>query len=474
MIKNTFFLILITLGFSSNVIANVAMTESYADIVEPLIPAVVNISVVQKSSPTKEEFTDGSQLEEFYKFFERFGQMPGMEDDENSDDAKPSSAGSGFIISPEGYIVTNHHVVEHAEKIMVTLSNDQKLDATLIGSDSRTDLALLKVTSKAPLSSVKFGNSDESRVGDFIITIGNPFGLGSTVTSGIISAQARAINTHSANIIDNFIQTDASINRGNSGGPMFNMKGEVIGINFAIFSPSGGSVGVGFAVPSSAAKPIIDQLIKTGKVHHGWLGVAIQSTTDMAEGLGLADGVGALVTHVTGSSPAEKAGIQVGDIILKFDGKEITTNRKLPRIVADTPVGKKVSIDLMSKGKSKTITLTVGEIDNKSDIVENKTNNKTIYGMGLSALTDELRQKLHIKGNISGIFISSVERKSLAAKYGIKRGDVINAINQQIITSPEDFANFLEEAKKMNRKSIMLQIYRSGRILFLTIPILDK
>lgn len=475
MAKKTFLIIAIILGIVSNSNANIAMRTSYADIVEPLIPAVVNISIIQKDTPKGGvDSFENPGLEEFYKFFEYFGQMPGMEDDENSNNIKPNSAGSGFIISPEGYIVTNHHVVDMADKITVTLSDDRKLEAKLIGSDSRTDLALLKVESKIPLAFVKFGNSDESRVGDFVIAVGNPFGLGSTVTSGIISAQARDIHTNSGNIIDNFIQTDASINKGNSGGPMFNMKGEVIGINFAIFSPTGGSVGVGFAVPSSAAKPIIDQLINTGKVHHGWLGVVIQSTADITEGLGLEDGVGALVTSVASSSPADKAGIQVGDIILKFDGKDITTNKKLPRIVSETPIGKKVAVEMMSKGKRKVISLIVGEINGKIDIAKNKAtdSDKTIYGMRLSSITEESRLKLNLKSNITGIIVLNVDKKSIAAKYGLKRGDIINAVNQQPINKVEEFISLVDESKKIQRKSVVIQVYRSGRVLFLNMPIL--
>jgi serine protease Do len=252
------------------------------------------------------------------------------------------------------------------------------------------------------------------------------------------------------------------------------MKGEVIGINFAIFSPTGASVGVGFAVPSSAAKNIIDQLMKTGKVHHGWLGVVIQSTADITEGLGIEDGKGALVTSVARSSPAEKAGIQIGDIILKFDGKEITTNKKLPRIVSETPIGKKVSVELMSKGKKKTISLVVGEIDGKLDLVKNNniTNDKNIYGMNLSPITEEIKHSLNLKSNVTGIIVLRVEKKSIAAKYGIKRGDIINSVNQQPISKVDDFISLVEESKKMQRKSVMLQIYRTGRVLFLNIPIL--
>jgi serine protease Do len=430
---------------------------------------------MQKPATSGSFLQDNPQFEEFRKFFEHFGQMPNMEEEERSDALKPASAGSGFIISPEGYIVTNYHVVDQADKITVTLSNDQKFIAKVVGVDSRTDLALLKIEAKSPLPFVKFGDSELSKVGDFVITIGNPFGLGSTVTSGIISAQARDIHTSSDNIIDNFIQTDASINRGNSGGPMFNMKGEVIGINFAIFSPTGGSVGVGFAVPSSVAKSVVEQLIKTGKVTRGWLGVMIQSTSDVAEGLGLDESVGALVSSVATGSPAEKAGIKVGDIILKFDGKDITENKKLPRMAAETPIGKKVDIELMSGGKRKNITLVVGEIDIKAQLPGvNPDQNRNLLGMYLAPLNQEVKRKLDIDGDISGVLVSKLEPKGIAAKYGVKRGDVINSVNQQNVANIDELFAAIELAKKMKRKSVMLLIYRSGGIVFLTIPIIEK
>jgi serine protease Do len=479
MLRKLFFVFLITTGFISNASAP---RESYADIVAPLIPAVVNISIMQQTGSTesdKDALPERSQSEEFFRFFERFGQMPGAEDDDeenNSNELRPISSGSGFIISADGYIVTNYHVVEQAEKILVTLTNDQKLEATLIGSDSRTDLALLKVKSKTPLSFVKFGNSDRNRVGDVILTIGNPFGLGSTVTSGIISAQARDIQAGSVNIIDNFIQTDAAINKGNSGGPMFNLKGEVIGINFAIFSPSGGSVGIGFAVPSSAAKPIINQLIQTGQVQHGWIGIVVRSTSDIAEGLGLTDGEGLLISSVSPGSPADKANIQIGDIILKFDNKTITSTTKLPRIVASTPIGKKIIIELMSKGIKKTVSLIVGETNTKknpSKDKEKKDSLNSIYGIELSPLTEELKQKSNIKNSINGILVTRVDRKSLAYKHGIKRGDIISAVNQQTVKDLDGFLTIIGDAKRMNRKSVMLLINRSGGIAFLNMPI-DK
>ncbi len=481
LIRTKFSLLCLIIFSFTNIASASVCTDSYADIVAPLIPAVVNISTVQKATSLQpgqfSPFPENSPFEEFNKFFEQYGQMPDMEEDEDAGgDIKPISAGSGFIISAEGHVVTNYHVIEQAETITVILSNDQKLDAKLIGYDNRTDLALLKVESKTPLAFVKFGNSDESRVGDFIIAIGNPFGLGSTVTSGIISAQARDIHTNSGNLIDNFIQTDAAINRGNSGGPMFNLKGEVIGINFAIVSPTGTNIGIGFAVPSSAAKPVIEQLIKNGKMRYGWLGVVIQSTDDVAEGLGLPDGVGSLVTSVASGSPAEKAGIKVGDIVLKFDGKEITSNRKLSRIVAETPIGKKVEVEIMSNGKRKTINLIVSELNAKTEaasITKNK-NDKNIYGMNVAPITPSLRSKLNIQNEVKGVLVTSVERKSIAMRHGIKRGDIISAINQQAVNTPEELLSIINEAKKNQRKSVMVLIYREGGNLFLSMPITEK
>lgn len=474
--KIYFFILFIFTLNSINLYAN--SCAGYADIVQPLLPAVVNISVIgdkksyhQQMSP----FPGGPQFEEFNKFFERFGN--GLDEYEDSDlNAKPSPSGSGFIISSEGYIVTNYHVVDEAEKIVVTLSNDEKLDAKLIGFDNRTDLALLKIESKKPLAFVNFGNSDESRVGDAIITIGNPFGLGSTVTSGIISAQARDISPSATNIIDNFIQTDAAINRGNSGGPMFNTKGEVIGINFAIVSPTGNNIGIGFAIPASIAKPIVEQIKKDGKVHHGWIGVAIQATDDISESLGLKEGAGALVSSIIKGGPAEKSGIEIGDVILKFDGKEISTHRKLSRIVAETTVGKKVKVELMSKGKPKNINLVVEEMntDLKRDALEkdvNNKDNKSLYGMSISSITPDLRKNINIPSNINGLIVLNLDRKSVAAKHGIRKGDIIISANQKALKTPEDLINIIQDSKKNNRKSIMILINRVDGHIFLSLPV---
>lgn len=469
-------IIFLIIFFISSIAKDSNAREGYADILEPLLPAVVNISIIQKNDSANQglfnPFSKNSALKDFNQFFEQDDQIPEI-DNEDKKSNKSTSAGSGFIISSEGYIVTNYHVIEQAEKITVILSNDQKIEAKLIGSDSHSDIALLKIESKAPLPFVKFANSDESRIGDFVLTIGNPFGLGSTVTSGIISAKARDINTNSSNIIDNFIQTDAAINLGNSGGPMFNLKGEVIGINFAIVSPTGNNIGIGFALPSSSAYPIIEQLIKTGKVHHGWLGISVQSTEDVAEGLGLEDGIGALVSNVS-DGPAKQAGIQAGDIILKFDGKEVTDRRKLPKIVASTPIGKKVKIEMMSKGKHKNIALTISEVENNSPIINLKKekNSKKLYGMSLSSITPN--SKSDNKNKNTGILVFNITPKSIAARHGIKRNDIIHAINQQKVTNPNELFQIIQEAKNLNRKSIMLQIYRTGGNVFLSIPIIDN
>lgn len=474
-----FLIILIFTTFNTRALSAANFCEGYADIVEPLLPAVVNISIIAKNNTngfTQLYFPEGSPFEEFNKLFERFDSLA-EEDGDNNPLAKPMPAGSGFIISADGYIVTNYHVIDNAEKVTVNLNDERKLEAKVIGFDNRTDLALLKVSSDTPLPFVKFGDSNANRVGDVIIAIGNPFGLGGTVTSGIISSQSRDISLSSLNIVDNFIQTDAAINQGNSGGPMFNTKGEVIGINFAIVSPTGNNIGIGFAIPSSVARPIIEQLKNTGKVKRGWLGVAVQPTDNISESLGLEPGVGALISNVNSGGAADMAGIQAGDIILKFDGKEITSSKKLPRIVADTPVGKKVDVELMSKNKKKTIQLVVGEIDDKNDKEDKSDTSKIIkssYGMNLSKLTPEIRQKHNIASNINGVLVTSLDKKSIAAKYGIKRGDIIISANQNLVTTPEDLYKIIDDAKKNHRKSVMLFISRAGGSVFLSLPILNK
>jgi len=324
-----------------------AAPDGFADLADKLQPAVVNISTTQtvkpeqhseSTTPELPQFPPGSPFEEFFKdFFNRNNPHGGTGSQNQAEAHKATSLGSGFIIDATGYVVTNNHVIADADSITVILHDDTNLKAELVGRDTKTDIAVLKVKTDKPLTAVAWGDSDKSRVGDWVLAIGNPFGLGGTVTAGILSARQRDINSGP---YDDFLQTDASINRGNSGGPMFNMDGEVIGINTAIYSPSGGSIGIGFAIPSSLAHEVVSELIQEPDhaVHRGWLGVRIQAVTDeIAESLGLDKAHGALVASVSDNGPAQNAGIQPGDVILTFDGKTVEDMRHLPRLVAETP-----------------------------------------------------------------------------------------------------------------------------------------
>src|SRR4029077_2699617 len=357
--------------------AAAARPQGYADLAERLLPMVVNISTSQtlrrRPDPTEApaprapqgqvQGQQGSPLDDFFKDFMDRGNRP----------RRVQSLGSGFIIDPAGYVVTNNHVIEGADEITVILSDTTSLPATLIGKDDKTDLALLKVNSKQPLAVAKFGDSDKARVGDLVMAIGDPFGLGGTVTTGIVSARNRDINSGP---YDDFIQTDAPINRGNSGGPLFNMDGEVIGINSAIYSPTGGSVGIGFSIPSNAARNVVAQLKSTGKIQRGWIGIRIQQLSDdIAQSVGLTKPQGALIAGMTDGGPAAKAGIQNGDVVLSFDGRPVQDNRALPRMVADEPVGKTVNIEVLRKGQRKTMPITVQRLveDEKVASVDNKT-----------------------------------------------------------------------------------------------------
>jgi len=451
-----------------------------ADIVEKLTPAVVNISTTQTIKESSEnlqlkQFPPGSPFEDFNEFFKRFiGPQMG--------NRKATSLGSGFVIDPDGYIVTNNHVVEKAEEIDVNFGDDTQYKAKVIGTDVKTDLALLKIDAGKKLPYVKFGDSDKSRVGDWVIVIGNPFGLGGTVTTGIISARARDINSGP---FDDFIQTDAAINRGNSGGPMFNMDGEVIGINSAIYSPNGvGNVGIGFAVPSSLSDPIIRQLKKSGKVHRGWLGVRIQNVSEeIAESMNLPNTKGALVAEVVEGSPAEEAGIKSGDIILEFNDHEITTMKKLPRIVADTDIGKESKIEVLRDGKMKELSVKVGELEEEEKeekpslaAGENKAagEGEIALGMTLIPLNEDLRKKNNISPNVSGLLVLDTNMAAEAYVRGIGRGDVIVGANQQNLTSTNQFKEILNQAEKDKRKSILLLVNKNGENVFIALPLEKK
>jgi serine protease Do len=361
----------------------------------------------------------------------------------------------------------------------VTLHDDTTIEAEIIGKDEKTDLAVLKVDATAhKLTAVPFGNSNVMRVGDWIMAIGNPFGLGGTVTVGIVSAQQRDIN---AGPYDDFIQTDASINRGNSGGPMFNLKGEVIGINTAIFSPSGGSVGIGFAIPSDLASPVIDQLIDFGKTRRGWLGVRIQSVTDeIAESLGLPQAQGALIASITPGGPAEKANIKAGDIILEFDGKPVPTMRDLPRIVAETAIDKDVSVVYWRDGNKKTTKVKIGELEKAEEdglLASGPSSTPRagvpVEGVGIEvgALTDADRETYNVPADVAGVLITKVDPASEAGEKGLIEGDVIVEINQKAVQTPQDVTEIVRKAAAAGRNSVLLLVNREGDVQFVALKL---
>ncbi len=466
--------LLSSFGFGSNKEQN-HETSGFADLAERLLPSVVNISSTQKSVapedfPEMPEFPPGSPFEDFFEQF--------MDKRGNGGPSQPSaSLGSGFIIDAEkGLIVTNNHVIKDADEIRITLHDDTTLTAKVLGKDEKTDLAILQVpTDKAKLVAVAFGDSDHMRIGDWILAIGNPFGLGGTVTRGIISARQRDIQ---AGPYDDFIQTDASINRGNSGGPMFNLKGEVIGINTAIFSPSGGSVGIGFAIPSNLASPVIKQLLTYGRTRRGWIGVRIQSVTqEIAESLGLDKPRGALIAGITPKGPAEVAGLQAGDIILSFNNATITDVKSLPRKVAETPIDASAKISVWRNGKTIDTSIKVGELEKAegeglidgSDMPKSKVGPASQgtkvpeVGFILSTITDMDRETYGMFEKVKGVLVQSVIKGSEAEQKGLSEGDVLVEINQQAVTSPVIAAEMIASAKKAGRTSVLLLVDTQGK-----------
>jgi serine protease Do len=445
--------------------------DSFADLAEKLLPAVVNISTTQvvkkrDRGPEIPQFPPGSPFEEFFKdFFDR-----------NRPDSAPrkaTSLGSGFIIDPAGYIVTNNHVIEDAESVTVILQDDTNLSAKIIGRDTKTDLALLKVEPKSPLPAVPWGNSDKSRVGDWVVAIGNPFGLGGTVTAGIISARKRDINSGP---YDSYLQTDASINRGNSGGPMFNLNGEVIGVNTAIFSPSGGSIGIGFAIPSTQAKTIVEQLRKYGRTRRGWLGVRIQTVTDqIAESLELGKARGALVASVTEGGPAEASGIKAGDVIIAFDSRPVEAMRDLPRMVAETPIDRATKVTVFRNGKTLKLKVTIDELPDdvkvrKASGIEDK-NSLKLLGLTLTSLQDSLRQTYKLDSRAKGVLVTDVKDGSAGKKAGLQPGDLIIEVAPDTVTTPKQFKKSIEQARKNKRKTVLLLTERKKVRQFIVLPV---
>ncbi|HEY7244420.1 MAG TPA: DegQ family serine endoprotease [Xanthobacteraceae bacterium] len=441
--------------------------ESIADVAEKVIDAVVNISTSQKveARNTPMPLPNDPQLDELFKdFFNRRG-GPGDPRNREQSPHRVNSLGSGFIIDSSGIVVTNNHVIAEADEITVILNDGTRLKADLIGKDQKTDLALLRVKPEKPLRAVKFGDSERLRLGEWVIAIGNPFSLGGSVTAGIVSARNRDINSGP---YDNYIQTDASINRGNSGGPLFNLDGEVVGINTAIISPSGGSIGIGFAVPAKTAVPVIDQLRQFGETRRGWLGVRIQQVTDeIADSLNIKPPRGALVAGVDDKGPAKPAGIEPGDVIVKFDGKDIKEMRDLPRVVADTPVGKQTPVIVIRKGHEETKTVTLGRLEDgeKLAAVEPKNGGvtepnavKKTLGIELANMSADLRKRYSIKDTVNGIVITGVDAASPAADKRLSPGDVIVEIAQEAVASTNDFQAKVDKLKKDGRKSALLLI----------------
>jgi serine protease Do len=446
--------------------------------------AVVNIATSQTIKGPQgvplPKVPQGSPFEDFFEdFFNKRGGAQHF-------DRKVSSLGSGFVIDgKEGLVVTNNHVIEGAEEIIINFADGSKLKVDkVLGKDTKADLALLKVTPKEPLVDVKFGSSAAIEVGDWVLAIGNPFGLGGSVSVGIISAKSRDINSGP---YDDYLQTDAAINKGNSGGPLFNMKGEVIGVNTAIISPTGGSIGIGFAVPSDTVAAVIDQLKQFGEMHRGWLGVKIQTVTDdIAETLGVPANTGALVSAVTPDSPAAKGGLQSGDVIMKFDGKDVTTMRGLPKLVAQTPIGKDVAVEVLRKGERKTVTVAVGLLqDDDEPSPANATQPEpkepekgieaptaSVLGMKLSALTDAARKKYGIDDKINGLIVEDVDGQSASALKGIKEGDVLVEAGQDPLSKPEDLAKSVDKVRQSGRKAVLLRVEDGkGDLRFVAVPL---
>ncbi|MGA7485964.1 MAG: DegQ family serine endoprotease [Xanthobacteraceae bacterium] len=441
--------------------------DNIADIAEKVIDAVVNISTSQKVETRNlpvPQLPNDPQLDELFRdFFNRRGQ--GDQQNRERGPRRVNSLGSGFIIDPSGIVVTNNHVIAEADEITVILNDGARLKAELIGKDQKTDLALLRVKPDKPLKAVKFGDSEKLRLGEWVVAIGNPFSLGGTVTAGIVSARNRDINSGP---YDNYIQTDAAINRGNSGGPLFNLDGEVVGINTAIISPSGGSIGIGFAVPSKTAVPVIDQLKQFGETRRGWLGVRIQQVTDeIADSLKISPPRGALVAGVDDKGPAKPAGIEPGDVIVKFDGKDIKEMRDLPRVVADTPVGKQTPVVVIRKGKEETRTVTLGRLedgeklaaaDQKGDSPPEQTVVKKTLGIELANMSTDLRKRYKIKDTVNGVVITGIDPSSPAADKRLSPGDVIVEIAQEAVASADDLQAKIDKLKKDGRKSALLLV----------------
>ncbi|MCU0986488.1 MAG: Do family serine endopeptidase [Acetobacteraceae bacterium] len=461
--------------------------ESFADLAERLLPSVVNIQTTQtvqarpeRQGPDAPQFPPGSPFEEFFReFFDR--QQRQGQQGQPQRPRRAQSLGSGFIIeytNGEGYVVTNNHVIDGADEVSVVLTDNTTLRAEVVGRDPRTDLALIRVKTEKRLTPVRFGNSDTARIGDWVVAIGNPFGLGGSVTAGIVSARGRDIRIGP---YDDFIQTDAAINRGNSGGPLFNMAGEVVGINTAIFSPTGGSIGIGFSIPSNIATNVVAQLREFGRTRRGWLGVRIQQVTDeIAESVGLTGGArGALVAGVNEGGPADRARLQNGDIVLRFDGTEIREMRTLPRVVADTAIGKQVPVVVWRSGREQTLTATVGELPEETQQAAATPGPQDrggrpveVPGLGLrvSSITPELRERFSLSAEAKGVVVVEVAPNSPAAERGIRAGDVVVEVQQEAVATPAELQERIDRARQAGRRNVLMLVEGQQGLRWVPLP----
>ncbi|MDS7593931.1 DegQ family serine endoprotease [Agrobacterium tumefaciens] len=457
----------------------VAPAGSFASIVAADKPAVVTITTTMKAEPVTAPGTspfgeDSPFNEQFRQFFGQQGIPMPRQAPEQPQSQRAQALGSGFIISPDGYIVTNNHVIDKAMNIKVTLDDGTELPATLIGADPKSDLAVVKVEAKKPLPTVAWGDSDRLKLGDLILAIGNPFGIGTTVTAGIVSARGRDLHSGP---YDDFIQIDAPINHGNSGGPLVDGDGKVVGINTAIYSPNGGSVGVGFAIPSDQAQAIVAKLIKSGSIEHGFIGVQIQPVTaDVANAIGLDKPEGALVASVNEDTPAAKAGIKTGDVITAVGGKPISSPRDLSRMVADLAPGDREAFTIWRQGASKDLRLTIGESGQEQQASADTGKDASAaekvptIGIGLADITDDIRQALNLPAQEKGAIIESVAPDKPAADAGLQAGDIIVSVNQQTVKSAAEAKTAVADAGKAGRKAVLLLIQRGDTKSFITVP----
>ncbi len=449
-----------------------ATPKSLAPLVDQVSNAVVDITT---STMIASAADDGPRFPPGFPFgdlFRDFG-LPGQNGSGNAAPRRSNALGSGFVISEDGYIVTNNHVIEGADEISVEFFSGKTLDAELIGTDPKTDIALLKVRSDTPLPFVSFGNSDDARVGDWVMAVGNPLGQGFSVSAGIISARNRELSGS----YDDYLQTDAAINRGNSGGPLFNMDGQVVGVNTAILSPNGGSIGIGFSMASNVVSKVVRQLREYGETRRGWLGVKIQDVTaDMAEAMGLPKPEGALVSEVP-DGPSRDAGVKAGDVIINFDKGGIRNTRDLMRRVADAPVGKKVRVVVLRDGKQQTIVVTLG----RRELAEGEAPprvmrapqqvGKDLLGLTVTPLGDDLRTQMGLTRDTSGLVIKQIDETSAAYAKGLRAGDLITEVGQKPATSVSDLEDRIKEARDAGRKSLLILIRRDGEPRFVAIPL---